>query len=280
MSIRSVACGDLLRTGRSRGVWILWSVFALLLAVLVYTYEGQLLTQAEEVRAMYRHLSLVVGILVPIIAIGASYTAITSEKETGGLRFLLSLPNSRRDVFAGKLGARLILVTTGLVFAFLVAASIAATVYSIVPLQVAVGLCVITVLYAAVFVSLGVSLSGASETKTQAIAASIGAYFFLVLLQVIPLFSLRRIVRAIHTGVLQAEPNTTLYDAVSHLSPYTAFRQATNLAFPAGQHVSVFETAGDVPVYLTSHLSIAILLVWIILPAIAGYVRFSRSDLA
>jgi ABC-2 type transport system permease protein len=55
------------------------------------------------------------GLFVPVLATTAAYRAVAGERETGTVRFLLSLPASRRDVLVGKFAARLTAVGVVLV---------------------------------------------------------------------------------------------------------------------------------------------------------------------
>jgi len=280
MSVRSVAREDLLSGRRSRGLWVGATLLALLFAVLAYTYNGYRLTPFKEAQAVFRTLALAVGLVYPIAAIVASYGAVSGARESGGMRFLLSLPNTRRDVFLGKLAGRLALAAVAFAVPFVAAASMTAAMRGVVPLGTALLVGVLSVCYGAVFVSLAVSLSAAFAAKSRAITASIAAYFLLVLSGFIPFLDPGALVRMVHTDVLQAAPNTALYDAVSHLTPFTAFRNAMNLAFPPELQASVFRTTGELPAYLSPSASLVILAAWFVVPPIVGYRRFNRSDLA
>lgn len=283
MSIRSVATKDLVGTRRSRALWAMATLLALLFAGIAFGYEGYRLDGAGTVNALFQMLGMVLAFLLPIVALVASYMAIAGERESGGVKFLLGFPNSRRDVFLGKLGSRLLTVTVGIAFCFLAATSVAAAKHGVVLPALTVGLLALSVLYGATFVALAVSFSAASATRSRAIGAAIASYLVLVLLYVVPAVRITSIVRWLHTIILGFDPNYDLYNAITYTSPYVAYRKATNLLLPPERQAMVFrrpgERAGDLPVYLTDEVSLLVLAAWIAIPLFVGYRRFDRTDL-
>lgn len=283
MSVRTVAGKDLRSVRRS---WALWTATTLLiLGVVVFTYfqEGYSRTPTETVLSLFESLAMGLRIVLPILALVASYLAIAGERRSGGIKFLLGVPNTRRDVFLGKLSSRLVLVVAGLGLAFAAVTSVAVARHAVLPIAPVAGLFVVSVLYATVFVSVAVALSGAVAARGRAIAAAVGSYFVLVLLFVIPVFRIPSLVRWFHQRLLGLEPAPNLYDAVSYVSPYVAFQKATNLVFPASQRTEVFGRApgagSDLPVYLADEVSLLVFAVWIVVPLALGYLRFDRIDI-
>ena len=94
-------------------LWALATVLALLFAGIAYGFSGYALSATETVVELFKVLGMVLAFLLPIVALVATYMAIAGERESGGVKFLLGLPNSRRDVFLGKLASRLGVVTAG-----------------------------------------------------------------------------------------------------------------------------------------------------------------------
>ena len=283
MSIRTVATKDFTTASRSRGLWAVATLLALLFAGIAYGYQGYQLSATETVQQLFSLLAMVLAILLPIVALVVSYMAIAGERESGGIRFLLGFPNTRREVFLGKLSSRLAIVAAGLLFIFGTAASVAGSMHGVVPMQVVLGLFVLSLAYGSVFVGIAVALSAAVAVKSRAIAASVGAYFVLVILYVVPAIGVSAIVRWLHTTMLGFDPNLDLYNAITYTSPYIAFRKATNLVFPPAQQTLVFrrsaETGTDLPVYLSDEFSLVIFAAWLAIPLVIGYLEFERSDL-
>lgn len=283
MSLQTVANKDFTSTIRSRAIWGVGTLLPLLCAIFVYSQTGYRIPAHEAVYQSFRLLSHLFGILIPLTAALVSYMAIANERETGGIKFLLSLPNTRRDVFLGKLASRLALVSSGVAYLFLITIAAAVAKHGSVPFTTLAGLFAVTTLYAAVFVCLAVAISAAVTAKTRAIATTIGTYFVTIILYAIPGFRPTAIVRWIHTSLLGFAPNPHLYDALTYLSPYIAFQKATNLVFPEAYQMSVFarsnETAANLPLYLSDTVALGVFAIWIGILPILGYRQFNRADI-
>lgn len=282
MSVRAVAARDFATTTRSRGLWAAGTLFAALFAAIAFAVDPFRTPPRESVLELLSTLSLVLALLVPIVALVVSYMAIAGARESGAIKFLLSVPTTRRDVFLGKLASRLTVVGGGVCFVLAAATCVAVARHGALPLGALVGLLAVTLLYGSVFVGVAVALSGAVAARSRAIAAAVGSYFVLVILFVVPAVRITAIVRWLHTAILGLDPNPDLYAAVSHGSPYVAYRKATNLAFPQAQHAEVFrrpESAGDLPLYLTDEFSLVVLAAWLVVPVAVGYLRFRGADL-
>jgi len=175
---------------RSKGLWLLGTVFTLLFSLPViislYFQDWESLnnaqTQAIRENGMQALLSStyteVVTVLVPIIAIFVGYAAISKERSSGSLKILLSLPHSRRDVLIGKVIGRSAVLTVPFL------ASLAITAVILVASRLTFkpelfGLFVLfSVLYAMVFVAITVSISGVFDRTSWAGAASFIVYFY------------------------------------------------------------------------------------------------------
>jgi len=241
-----------------------------------------LLTRLLKGGAEAKTLGTVFGLLLPIVALVASYMSIAGERESGGVKFLLGLPNTRRDVFVGKLASRLAVVTSGVTFMFVTATAVAVTRHGTLPVGTVLGVFSVSVLYAAVFVAIAVALSASVAERSRAIASSVGAYFLLVILYVIPGVSVAGIVRFLHQTMLGYERNVDLYNAVSYTSPFTAYRKAINLVVPAEMEQQVFRRMAEdatLPGYLGDEMSLLVFAVWLVGPLAIGYLRFKGADL-
>lgn len=282
MSVATVAKKDLTSIRRSRALWAAVTVLALGVALFAYVHDGYRLSATESVTRLFRTLAFGLGLIIPLAALAASYLSITGERQSGGIKFLLSVPNTRRDIFIGKLASRVVFVSAAIGFVFLTAASIAVARHGTLPLRPVVGLFAITLVYATVFVNIAVALSAAVASRSRGIAASIGSYFVLVILYAIPNIRITAIVRGIHQTLLGFKSNPNLYDAITYTSPYVAFQKATNLVFPPSEHQRVFyrpDEAGELPVYLSDEFSLVVFAVWLVIPLVVGFLRFNATDL-
>jgi len=282
VSAFDVARKDFAAARRSRSLWAVATLLGLLTTVIAFGFSAYRTPPMETVVRLFRIMGSVFGLLLPIVALIASYMSIAGERESGGLKFLLGLPNSRRDVFLGKLASRLTVVTVGVVFMFATATAMAVARHGVLPISVVVGMFAVSLLYAVVFVGIAVALSAAVAERSQAIAASVGAYFLLVLLYVIPGVSVALLVRFVHQTLLGFERNVDLYNAVLYTSPLIAYRKAMNLVVPSGAQRQVLRRAGEtdtLPAYLGDELSLAVFAVWLAVPLGVGYLRFEGADL-
>ena len=291
MSALSVARKDFRGARRSRLLWAAAVVLGLIAAFAAYV-SGTSGQSADLVRRLFRLLTLVLAVLLPVVALVASYLAIAGEREGGGIKFMLSLPNTRRDVFVGKLASRLGIVAGGVAFMYVAAASVALTRHGAFPAGVVFGTLVLSLVYGGTFVSIAVSLSAAAASRSRAIAGAFGSYFVLVILYIFPVVQIPTMVRWVHTTLLGADPNPDLYNAVRYTSPFLAYRKSINLVMPADLRQTVFrsslpaETSLDtgqvnaaLPVYLSDEFSLVVFAFWVVVPLTAGYLVFERSDL-
>ena len=282
MSVRAVARRDFRAARRSRSLWAVATVLGVLMAVLGYSFQGYQTTPIQSFQQLFRQLTAFLMLLLPIVALVASYMSIAGERESGGIKFLLSVPNTRRDVFLGKLVSRLAVVSAGVAFLFATAVAGGYARNGVLPLELIVGVFVVTLLYGATFVSIAVALSAGVAARSRAIASAFGSYFVLVLLFVVPGLSIASIVRWVHQTLLGFERNVDLYNAITYVSPLTAYRQGTNMVFPESLAQSVFqrpEEAGELPAYLAEEVSLLVFAVWLVVPLAVGYLRFRGADL-
>ena len=301
MSTLSVAKKDFKSARRSRMLWAGAVLLGLIAALLAYVSGGVNRPPTESVQELFGVLTLVAAVLLPIVALVASYLAIAGERESGGIKFLLSLPNTRREVFVGKLLSRVGIVVGGVAFMYVAAVSVALGRHGAFPAMTIFGTFLLTVLYGSAFVSVAVSMSAAAASRSRAIAGALTAYFVLVILYVFPVIRISSMVRWAHTTLLGSDPNPDLYNAVRHTSPYLAYQKATNFVFPAEMVSRPFRDSirntgptvepgprglsqstladPDLPLYLTDEFSLVVLAFWAVVPLAIGYAVFKRADL-
>lgn len=283
MSALSVAKKDFTRARRSRALWAAGTLLAMIAALLVFGYEGYRLGPRQEALQAFRTLGTMLAAVVPIVALVAGYLAVAGERESGGIKFLLGFPNTRRDVVVGKLGSRLVVVAVGVALLFLAAASMSLARHGTLPLAGVVGMFALTLVYGSVFVTLAVALSASVAARSRAIGAAVGSYLLLVILYVVPTVSIPGLVRWLHHTMLGQAQNPHLYSAVTYTSPFTAYRKAMNLALPGRRQVfravDIADMQANVPVYLTDEFALVIFAVWLVVPIVLGYLRFRGTDL-
>lgn len=281
MSALAVARKDFKRARRSRALWAAATLLTMLTTLLIFGYQGYRLSPTQEALEAFRTLATMLAAVVPIVALVAGYLAVAGERESGGIKFLLGFPNTRRDVVLGKLASRLVVVGVGVTLLFVAATSMSLARHGTVPIAAVLGLFVLTLVYGSVFVTLAVALSASVAARSRAIGAAVGAYLVFVILYVVPAVRIPAIVRWVHHTMLGQPENPHLYSAVTYTSPFTAYRKALNLVFPGTRRVfrAVEANPPDLPVYLTDEFALVVFAIWLVVPIVLGYLRFEGADL-
>ena len=117
--------------------------------------------------------------LLPLVGMLGSYAAIAGERETGSVRFLLGLPNSRDEVYRAKFLSRSAVVLVPLLAGAVLAGVLVAATFEQGSVLDVLGLGLISVPYALLFVGIGLSASAYAETTNRAVAMVIGAFAIL-----------------------------------------------------------------------------------------------------
>ena len=266
MSVRAVARKDLADAGRSKALW------AVTLAVVLFTagITGVAGTTSDEPANVVFGLAFqLVVVALPIIALFVAKGAITGERESGSVRVLLSLPPSRRDILLGKLVGRTALmlvgtligaVTTGVVVVTLIGSGL----NLLVPFMIFLGL------MGMAFVGIGVGISAVSSTDGQATALAVTAYLILVALW-----------NLIQRGIQAGAAELGLIEAGSQ----PAWIQFIGVFPPNRAAVAAFETASSggqifaADPFASVWFPTLMLLIWLIVPVLGGYLRFRDADI-
>jgi ABC-2 type transport system permease protein len=221
------------------------------------------------------------AIFIPLVALGIAYRSIAGERESGSLKVLLSLPNSRLDVVIGKFLGRSAVVSVAIVVGFismLIAA--AATFEGNIPAESILMFMLAALLLAVVFVSVAVSVSAFADSS---FVAAIGAFGFFVLFQFAwggLVFLLRYVVNGFETpdfGLGTETPDWV--EVLFVVNPMNGWRQSTRwLLRRVSEEQEVQETSVEA-FYLEPWFGFVVLAVWVVLPLVVGYLKFESADL-
>lgn len=237
-------------------------------------------------------LALVLG----FIALSTSYGSITEERESGTIKLALSLPNSRRDLMAGKFLGRGAVVVAALLAGFL------AALVAIVATGAAIGfgsfvpMVALTILLALAFVSVGLGISAVADSNREATLATLGLYLIFGILwkpiaegipklinyafQEAGMSSLENITRVkIGLFLKYLNPLRTYETLVAQV--YYGAARARLVSATTGEQLAVgqqFSQQG-VPVYLSGWVMMLVFLAWIAVPTLVGYYVFRKRDL-
>lgn len=281
MSWAHVARKDFADASRSKLLWGLTVILLLLVAGLsVIPY----LLDSDGSVAFGAGLTFVfgaVGFLIPIIGLVVGYRSIVGERESGSIRFLLGLPNSRRDVVIGKVIGRAIVVAVPTIFAFIVGAIVIYALYTGFEVINYLGLFVFTLIMGLVYVAIAVSVSASVSSRAKAVA---GVLVYFIVFEVLWTFILMAVYWLVN-GKLPLLQVPAWYVFLERLTPGGAL-SAVGLALinAAGGGSDALSTAsrviGEVPFYLDLWVSWVVIIAWIVVPLALGYLRFRKAALS
>lgn len=221
-----------------------------------------------------RFLRDVVVFLVPLFGLLLGYRAVAGERERGQLALVLSFPFSRADIVLGKALGRGSVLGATLTAGILGAAALVEYPFGTVAVDTLAVYLGATLLYGAAFFAVGIGLSTVTASTRRATVLAFGTFFlstvawpglrgyFLDGLQYVGLAgdSLPDWARFVYG----AEP-TLLYGRVMD-------------AFVADVARGPY-LGPSAPWYLGGGPAVVLLVGWVVAPAVAGYVRFRRTDL-
>ncbi|MFB6222280.1 MAG: ABC transporter permease [Haloarcula sp.] len=298
-------------TVRSPWIWVLSFIFIVLFALPallgLYFNVGQQFAEAGAsltTDAYVRFALPIAAPLLPAVAIVIGYAAIARESERGSLKILLSLPYTRGELLAGKFVGRsaitLIPVTVGLLTALLV----------LLPSKIEIAwesfllFALATMAYGVVFTAFAIGLSAAMKTARRTMATSLGIYVYL---QVFWSNLGSGLSNLLSDHVMDISQVTQLHIElfVSLLSPIAAYRTLvqevlqgspirSRILLTSSPQVACEEMLGGTleltqtgaectgavlpPQYGTAAV-IGYLLLWLVVPLVAGYYVFEGKDL-
>jgi ABC-2 type transport system permease protein len=282
MSWTHIARKDFAEAVRSKLLWAVTAVFLGLVAVAVsipHFDDGAPATFGVGMETLFA----VVATMAPVIGLLVGYGAVVGERESGSIRTLLGLPNSRLDVIVGKTVGRVAVVAVAIAIGTAGGAAVLLALYE----QFLVGTYLVTavgmLLFAVVFVAVGVAISASVGSTTRAVAGVFGAFVVLsTLWDYVP--------TAIYWAIEGTTPDGLTRPAwfafLGLLKPGTALSEFTfsNLSvLDDGAYVDVGGVAvrvvGDVPFYLSDWFAAVVVLAWIVGPLAVGYLKFRRTPL-
>jgi len=279
MSIANVVRKDFKDVRRAKLVWAPAALYTLFMLLFFW---GQ--TQGPE-PDFYQVLWGLVGIggslLVPLIALVAAYLSIAGERESGSIKFLLGLPNSRSDVVFGKVLSRSAVVAAGLLVSFVVGVAAAAVLVPDMSMEYAdyALFAAVTVLYALAYVAVAVAISAATASRSRAMGGAIGFFFvFNLVWNFLPVGPVRMIeFLADEFGV---EVSDSVTELVFSLSPTGAYLNGIlKLIMPQRFNQQAGAVVTDPPFYIEGWFMVLLLVAWIVVPLALGAWQFQRAEL-
>ncbi|TYL38588.1 hypothetical protein CV102_12390 [Natronococcus pandeyae] len=283
MSWIHIARKDFADAGRSLMLWAL-TVLLILLVAGVSSIPSLLATDGATpmFEDALSFLFTPIGFLIPIIGLVVGYQAIVSERESGSIRFLLGLPNTRRDVVLGKVLGRTGVVAIPTVIGFAVGAVVIVALYDGFAVVDYLGLLVFSLLMGLVYVAIAVGISASVSSRAKALAGVLG---FFVLFDFLWEFVTMGIYWAVEGSLPGFDGLPAWYLFVLRLSPGQSLSAiALTLVDFAGagdfDMTAAGRVAGEVPFYLENWFAWIIVAMWILVPLGIGYARFKNATLS
>jgi len=279
MSVADVLRKDFKDVRRAKLVWAPALVYTLFMLLFFW---GQ--TQSPN-PDFYQILWGLVGVggalLIPLIALVAAYLSIAGERESGSIKFLLGLPNTRSDVVVGKVLSRSAVVTAGILVSFLVGVPAAAVLVPEMTFEYAdyAVFAAVTVLYALAYVAVAVSISAATASRSRAMGGAIGFFFlFNLVWNFLPVGPVQMI--AFLSDEFGVEVSDSVTALVFSVSPTGAYLNGVlKLVMPERFNAQAGAVVADPPFYIEGWFMMLILLAWVVVPLALGTWRFRRAEL-
>ncbi|MEE6210708.1 ABC transporter permease subunit [Salarchaeum sp. III] len=281
MSVRTVARDDLKNAARSYVVLGVIGVFAALVA-LVFVSERNI--YPDPYRTLF-DVSFLTFLMFPLFVAPLSYLAVAGDRESGVVKYVLGLPNSRAGYVLGKFLSRVSVTIGAVVVALLVGFVVAFATFENAPsLGRFATFAGVSALYGVSLTGLFVGVSAATRRRSRAMLGVFGAYFLLVPFWFggLPIVNIGTVLDAVATtfGTTVTESTRSFITA---LSPATAYLVATEPVYHGvvDQYPTLASNFGGESTEIQNQLwfNVLVMLAWGALGLLAGYGAFRRSEL-
>jgi ABC-2 type transport system permease protein len=272
MNTLSVAKKDFLDVRRAKMVWFVCGMYALLLGLMFYVGQRE---SNPDVKEALEVITFIGALVIPLIALVAAYLAIAGERESGTIKYHLSLPVNRFDIVFGKFLSRAAVVSGAILLSFAFAALLGVIWYPSLEVATFLRAAALTTLFTLTFVSIAVGISAMTSSRSRAMGGSIGVYFLTVLMPLFPGINVQNILDFLLNELLGlgvADDPITFIQVL--ISPLMAFLTTWPWVFPQSD-----QGPSEVGWYLEPNVTIFVLLAWLVVPLVLGYYVFERSDL-
>lgn len=286
----TVARKDFEDAAKSRMLWSLMGLLVLIVGLIYFAIWWT--TSSPEPLDIVGPASAILQLLVPLVALIAGYMAIVGERQSGSIKVLLSLPPNRSDVVFGKFLGRAGVILSAVAAALVTLILLSIIMFQSLPLGDFLGIAGASAITGVAFVGLAVGISASVASRGKAMAIVIGLYLIFLLFWDLITAGVYRLLE----GELPPGPGANEWEAwyifLQWLNPIEAYAILTDAvlgetfgAFTiplfAPQDLSDTEqiVAGDVPFYLETWMAAVVLLAWMAIPVLLGYIRFERADL-
>jgi ABC-2 type transport system permease protein len=218
----------------------------------------------------------VVLFVVPLFGLLLGYRTVVAERVTGSLILTLSVPHSRADVVLGKAVGRGFVLVSTIAVGVCLGAGLVAYPFGSVSLGRLASYFLSTTLFGLAFLAVGIGLSTLTASLRRATVFSFGVFFLAVVAwpQLDGLF-----LAGLEYANLADDdlPNWAVF--LYGIEPGMLYRRVLDTFVSPNRLRSGTYLGVGRPWYLQGGLAAVLLLGWSIIPTLAGYLRFRRTDL-
>lgn len=212
---------------------------------------------------------------IPMIGLAVGYGAIAAERQSGSLRLLLSLPNSRADVVFGKFIGQTLVVVVSILIGYTLAGTIALLTYESFDVGVFVLYTGLTALYGTVYIALAIGVSSLMKSREKALVGASAAYVLFIVGWDLLLLILQLLIYGptVPDGGLPG-----WFWFIGLVNPSAAFMWATRAVIPAYRELTFYPAPNAL--FLQEWVGFPLLLLWGLVPLGFGYYRFRKAHLS
>lgn len=212
---------------------------------------------------------------IPMIGLAVGYGAIANERQTGSLRLLLSLPNSRADVVFGKFIGQTFVVIVSILVGYTVAGTIAFTTYETFDIRIFGIYTGLTAFYGTVYIALAIGISSILKSKEKALVGASAAYLLFIIGWDVLLLFLQLLV---YESEVPEGGLPDWFKFIGLANPSTSFMYAVRAVIPAYRELTFYPDS--TAVYMQEWVGFPLLLLWGLVPLGFGYYRFRTAHLS
>ncbi|MFC6835575.1 ABC transporter permease [Halomarina ordinaria] len=224
--------------------------------------------------ALLNSMGQPMAFFVPLLGLGIAYDSIVGERDSGSIRLALSLPNTRREVVLGKFIGRSAVLTAAILTGYAVVAVIALLTYESFAVGEFVLYTLLTVLYGAVYVAIGIGFSSVMRSQPAALAGATGLY---VLFQ-LGWDVVTAVLQTVTVGYVPPESGVPGWVLLVHLlNPTAAIGYATRTIIPEFAEITAYPVSDAA--YVQGWVGFLVLAAWLVLSLGFGYRRFRRTEI-
>jgi Cu-processing system permease protein len=267
--IRAVATRELREATRSRWFWM-WTVAFTCLAAFMASaaLPGSQVSGAGSFGRTAASLVALTQIIVPLMGLTLGAHSIAGQRESGAMRFLLSHPVSRVEVFAGIFGGLAIALAATVLLGFGVAGALTVLRGGGTDAASFVLIAVLSWLLAIAMLGVGMLLSTFTDRTATAVGIAVFAWLVVAFIGDLGVMG-TSVATGMPPWVLLASAMANPVEAF-RLASLTAFEGSLDVLGPAGQY-AVDRFGEGIGWILTF-----VLAAWAVIPAAVAMTRFSR----